>query len=248
VAIAGLVIGSFLNVLILRSESLKTILYTRSYCPKCKHTLSWKDLVPVFSFVFLRGKCRYCGGKISPQYPTVELVNGLLYLLLFYFFGLSSSFIFYCIVGSLLLVIAVYDLRTQYTPELFVWIALVLAVIGGGYFGNLSLKEVIYGALIGGGLPALLVLVSKEKWMGSGDIKIGLILGFLLGYPNVIVALFLSFVIGAIVGIIYIKIKDKTIKDSLPFTPFLIFSMFAALLWGERIINWYLGSFFLGVN
>ena len=129
------------------------------------------------------------------------------------------------------------------TPETFVWLALVVSVLGGWYFGDFGFLSMIYGGLVGGGVLAFLVLISKEKWMGSGDIKIGLILGFLTGFPVAIFGIFAAFLLGSIAGLIYMKVANKTMKDTLPFAPFLILSTFICLLFGNLVINWYLGSF-----
>lgn len=241
--IIGLCIGSFLNVLVLRIDNLSTVWKGRSFCPHCKHTLSWRDLVPLFSFATLLGKCRYCKKTISWQYPAVELGVGIMFLLLFLKFGIGLALIYYLAIFSVMAVVFIYDLKTQMVPEVFVWIALGLSFLGGWYFGNFSFWEMILGGLIAGGLFALLVLVSKETWMGAGDIKIGLIMGFLLGYPVTIVGLFSSFVLGSIVGLIYMKVANKTIRDSLPFAPFIIASTLFAMIIGRGIITWYWGSY-----
>lgn len=242
--IMGLCIGSFLNVLVLRIDNLSTVWKGRSFCPSCKHTLSWMDLIPLFSFMTLLGKCRYCKKSISMQYPAVEFGVGILFFLLFLKFGLGLALIYYLVTFSILTVVFIYDLKTQLVPETFVWIALGLAFVGGWHFGNFSFIDMIYGGLVGGGLFALLVIVSKETWMGAGDIKIGLIMGFLLGYPVAVLGLFLSFVLGSIVGLIYMKIASKTIKDSLPFAPFIIASTLIAMIIGQGIINWYWSAYF----
>ena len=242
--ILGLVIGSFLNVVIFRVDNLKTIVNSRSYCPSCKHTLGWLDLIPLFSFIFLGGKCRYCKNKISIQYPLVELGMGLVYVLLFFQSGLTLALAYYLIIFSILCVVFVYDLKTQYVIESFVWAALILSLLGSWYFGGLGFWNMILGGLIGGGIPAILVGVSREKWMGAGDIKIGLILGLILGYPVAIFGIFLAFILGSIAGLIYMKFANKTIKDSLPFAPFLITASLISLIFGQAVINWYTGSFF----
>ena len=241
--IIGLSIGSFLNVVIFRIDDLRSIWKSRSHCMNCKKILSWYDLIPFFSFVLLKTKCRYCGTKISWQYPIVEIGTALVFVLLYLTFGISWALIFYLIVFSLLIVVFVIDLKTQMTPETFVWAALILTILGGWYFGGFGFLNMIYGALVGGGLLAILVYVSGEKWMGAGDIKIGLILGALTGYPVAFFGLFLAFILGAVVGLIYIKLRQKTIKESLPFAPFLIFSTLAALIFGNAVVNWYLGAF-----
>ena len=241
--IVGLSIGSFLNVLALRMDKLSTVWRGRSMCPNCKHTLSWYDLVPLFSFAALLGKCRYCRKPISWQYPAVEFCVGAIFALLFLKFGLALSLVYYLVVFSILTVVFIYDLKTQLVPEQFIWIALIISFLGGWYFGNFTFMEMIWGGVIAGGLFGLLVLVSRETWMGAGDIKIGIILGFLLGYPMVIFGLFSAFVLGSIVGLIYIKIRNKTIKDSLPFAPFIIASAFLGLFIGKMVISWYWGNY-----
>lgn len=241
--IFGLIIGSFLNVVIFRIDDLKSIINSRSHCQNCKKILKWYDLVPFISFVLLRAKCRYCGKPISWQYPLVELGTALIYAVLYLAFGLSLATFFYIIIFSLLVVVFIYDLKTQMTPEAFVWAALIISALGGWYFGDFGFLNMLYGGLIGGGILAFLVLVSKEKWMGSGDIKIGLILGFLTGFPVAIFGVFAAFLLGSIAGLIYMKVTNKTMKDTLPFAPFLILSTFISILFGNLVINWYLGSF-----
>jgi len=243
--IIGLVIGSFLNVVILRVDDLKSILNSRSHCPSCKKILRWYDLVPFISFILLKARCRYCNEKISWQYPIVELSTGILFAITYMFFGLTFGTAFYLLVFSILIVILVHDLKTQYVPEGLVWTALVVSLLGSWYFNGNGLGSMIMGGLIGGGFLALLVYISKEKWMGKGDIKVGVILGLIVGYPEVLFALFLSFLLGSIVGLIVIKTAKKSLKDSLPFTPFLIIATFLTLIFGDSAINWYLNSFIL---
>jgi len=241
--IFALILGSFLNVVIFRIDDLKSILNSRSHCQNCKKILKWYDLVPFISFVLLRAKCRYCGKPISWQYALVELGTALVYAILYLAFGLSLATFFYIIIFSLLVVVFVYDLKTQMTPEAFVWAALTVSILGGWYFGDFGFLNMLYGGLIGGGVLAFLVLVSKEKWMGSGDIKIGLILGFLTGFPVAIFGIFAAFLLGSVAGLIYMKVANKTMKDALPFAPFLITATFISIIFGNLVINWYLGSF-----
>ncbi|MCX6808512.1 MAG: prepilin peptidase [Candidatus Berkelbacteria bacterium] len=246
VFLTGLSIGSFLNVVILRIDNLQSILTERSQCPKCKKIINWYDLIPFLSFMLLKAKCRFCNEKISWQYPIVEVGTAFLFLFLFLTLGLSWGLVFYVIVFSLLTVLFVYDLKTETVPEVLVWIALGLAVLGGWYYGHFGLSSMLLGALIGGGPLALLVYVSKERWMGVGDIKIGLILGVLCGYPRSVVAMFSAFVIGSVVGIIYLlltdkKVSQKGLKKSLPFAPFIILATLIGITYGDRILHWYLG-------
>lgn len=244
VFIFGLVVGSFLNVVVFRIDNLKTIWLSRSHCPKCKKTLRWYDMVPFLSYLALGGKCRFCKSKISIQYPLVELFTALFFLLLYLMFGLTLPLFFYLIIFSILMVVFVYDLKFQMVPETFVWAALILALLGSWYFGNFGFLNMIYGGLIGGGILAFIVIISKEKWMGAGDIKIGAILGILCGYPVVFFGMFLAFLVGAIVGLVYIKIVGKTIKAAIPFAPFLIFAAYFSVIFGAAIVSWYWGGLY----
>jgi leader peptidase (prepilin peptidase) / N-methyltransferase len=226
--------------LITRADDLMSIFSTRSRCEHCGTKLAWYDLVPVVSFMLLKARCRYCDKPISWQYPIIELSTGAIFALLYYYVGLNAQLFYYCIVFSILFVIAVYDLRTQYVPEIFVWIALGLSCLGW-LFGNFSFGSMLIGGLISGGFLALLVVFSKERGMGIGDIKVGVILGFLLGLEVSIFGILLSFVSGALIGLLLMAIGRRTVKDAIPFTPFIILSTFIALLFGRYVVNWYLG-------
>jgi prepilin signal peptidase PulO-like enzyme (type II secretory pathway) len=229
-------------------DELKTIINSRSHCPDCRKTIAWYDLIPFVSFVLLWGKCRNCGKKISWQYPLVELGVGSVFLILFLFFSFTPLFFLYALIFSLLTVVFVYDLRTQTVPEAFVWAALILS-LGTFYFikGQPAIP-MLEGALLAGGFLALLVYTSKEKWMGAGDIKIGLILGLLAGFPGALLAMFFSFFSGSILGLIYLfatrgKVDKKGLKTSLPFAPFLILSSFLVITYGKIVVDWYFGLF-----
>lgn len=241
-SVVGLAIGSFLNVVIFRIDDLKSILNTRSRCLHCQKAIKWYDLVPLVSFVLLRGKCRKCRADLSWQYPVVEFATALTFLALFLKFGLSWATVFYCVIFALLIVIFVYDVKTQYILDIFSWPVLIISLLGGWYFGKFDLINILYGVLVGGGILALLVIISKEKWMGMGDIIIGSALGALVGFPRATVLIFLAFIIGSIVGLVLIAFKKKGIKDAVPFAPFLIIAAFIALLFGQHMIDWYLGT------
>jgi len=250
VIILGLIVGSFLNVVIWRLEDLKSIVNTRSHCPKCKKTLSWLDLIPVFSFIFLWGKCRYCKKEISLQYPLVEIGTALVFACIYYHFGFSFVSCILALVSSILIVIFVYDiLKLQIADWLVIAAAaLWLVYLGIDYFfihNSLSIiLNSLYGALALGGFLGLLVLISKEKWMGAGDIGLGAVLGAIVGWPLVLVSTFTAFIFGGVVGLVLISLKKKEMQSQLPFAPFLILGLFVALFWGEKILNWYMGGIF----
>ena len=236
----GLIIGSFLNVLIIRLPKGESVVFGRSKCPKCKKTLSAWELIPVLSYIFLSGRCKNCRKTISIQYPLVELSSGLLFVLFYYLFGLNYLLVFYLLFVAAAIVIFVYDTKYLEIPEIFSWILLVLALVIGIWQSSFPFSNFLLGGLIGGGILGILVGVSNEKLMGSGDIKIGLAFGFLLGYPRALLFLLLSFMIGAIVGVIMMLFSDKKLKSEVAFAPFMIIAGIIVLIWGDTIINSYL--------
>ncbi len=256
----GLSIGSFLNVVIYRLEKEENYLWGRSYCPHCKRTLNWKDLVPVFSFLILLGRCRHCHKKISWQYPLVEILTGLIFLLIFNHsaelftlalgqnsqnfenFGfqlLNLLFLFY--ISSVLIVIFVYDLKHYIIPDKVLFPAIVITFL---YQLILNPKSYILNPIlsgIGASLFFLLIfLISGGSWIGFGDVKLAVLLGLILGFPNVLVGLFLAFLFGAIIGLLLMIFRKKGLKSEVPFAPFLITGTFLAMLFGKEIIAWYL--------
>ena len=260
--IFGLAIGSFLNCVIYRLErvekepssfkkELGSFVMGRSYCPHCQHLLSWQDLIPVFSFFILGGKCRYCGKRISWQYPLVELATGILFLLIFIYFNnfLVTGYwlpvtIFWLLVTSFLIIIFVYDFKHYIIPDKVIYPAIVIAFIYNLITGyRLPVTGYLLAAFAAAGFFLFIVLISRGKWMGVGDIKLAFLIGLLLGWPNTLLALFLAFLIGAIIGLGLIILKKKTIKSELPFGPFLILGIYIAFFWGKEIINWYFGLF-----
>lgn len=274
----GLVVGSFLNCVIYRLEQRDKggitsfsqgrpqrkafgFLRGKSFCPHCKHTLKWQDLIPVFSFLFLKGKCRYCNEKISIQYPLVEMATALLFLLILNFKFLISNeflifnfetityFLYLLIISSLLIIVFVYDLKRFIIPDKIVFPAIAVALIFNFYqllathYPLSTVLNNLYAAVGAAGFFLFIVLVSQGKWMGIGDIKLAFLMGLLLGSPHILVALFFSFLIGAIIGIGLILAKRKTLKSEIPFGPFLVIGTFIALFLGEIIINWYWNLF-----
>jgi len=239
--IFGLIVGSFLNCVIYRLEEGKSFLKGRSFCPHCKHKLIWQDLIPIFSFLILRGKCRYCQKPISLQYPLVELATGIIFLSIV-LFNIQYS-IFHILIACFLIVIFVYDLKHYLIPDKIIYPAIVIALIFNFQFlivNEFSIfKFSILSALGAAAFFLLIVLISRGKWMGVGDIKLAFLMGLILGFPNILVALFLAFFIGAIMGIGLIATGKKTLKSEVPFGPFLVAGTFLALFWGQDVINWY---------
>ncbi len=245
VAILGLIVGSFLTAVIHRLPDLRTIIRERSHCPQCKKELGLWDLIPLLSFVVLAGKCRYCSKKISWQYPLVELTTALIFVLIWLNFGLSVYSVFLAIVWAGLIVIAAYDLRKMIIPDEIVWSLVILALL---YFVVRSLNEwslavftsAVVGALIFGGIILIFHYASGGKWMGFGDIKLAGLLGFILGYPEVLVGFFITFLVGGFIGLVLMATGQKGLKDKVPFAPFMIFGFLIAVFWADQILEWYL--------
>lgn len=235
--IFGLIIGSFLNVVVYRLQTEETLM-GRSHCRGCNQQIAWYDNVPVLSFLRLRGKCRKCGDKISWQYPLMEFGVGILFALTgHFFFDVWDSLswvhtIFYLGLFALLAVIFAYDFLTMYIPMSIVWIAIAWTV---AYLGLLqwlfSVSHILispagvvshilsaFGAFV---FFWLMVWWSDETWMGMGDAYVAFLIGLAVGYPGVLWALTLSFGLGAIVGSVLIALGKKGRKSQIPFAPFL---------------------------
>lgn len=251
----GLILGSFTNVLVLREETGETI-GGRSHCPHCKRTLAWFELVPVLSYVLLRGRCRTCSAPISLQYPLVELLVALGVILI----GIAPIDLIQKIFGIpivlLIAAIAVYDLRTTYIPDLWSYcLALLASVYGVFSLDSLTLQS--FAVFIAAGpLVALPLFVlwrmSQGRWMGFGDVKLVLSFGWILGVIQGFLALGLAFVLGAVVGLILIGITrfvhtrwGFTMKSEVPFGPFLVFAL--CLVWFSGLHGYDLASFFLRI-
>lgn len=239
VFLAGACAGSFLNVVICRLPRGKSVVFPPSHCPSCLHKLGLIDLLPVVSFIALKGKCRYCGCRISPQYSVVELVTGVLLVLVWLQYGFTWAFLRCAILLSLLVAAAVIDLQHKIIPDKLNLAGLLLGVP----FLLISREAFFSGAagfLAGGGLLLLIAVVSKGG-MGGGDIKLAAVMGLYLGWKYLLLALFLAFVAGGAVGILMILLRLKGRKDAVPFGPCLALGAVAAVLAGGKIIPWYTG-------
>lgn len=251
--ILGLIIGSFLNVVILRLNTDRS-LGGRSACMSCQNKLSWYELIPVFSFLVLRGRCRTCKTKISIQYPLVELASGLIFATLFLkfqdvFFSNSLAFVFtyayYVFTFSLLLVISVYDIRHKIIPDR---LSIILAIVAfvGLFFVNTdsslnfyphlpSVLEFLSGLIIA--FPfAFLWLVSGGRWIGLGDAKLAVSLGWLLGLSRALSGVVVGFWIGAVAGLALVVFSRKHgMKSEIPFAPYLVLGVFLAFIFELHI-------------
>jgi prepilin signal peptidase PulO-like enzyme (type II secretory pathway) len=240
-SVFGLIIGSFLNAVIHRLRTKESIITKRSACPQCHHILAAADLVPLLSFAGLWGKCRYCQKPISWQYPLVELFTAIIFVLGYLAIGINNSLalLTFYIFSGFLIVIFVYDLKHYLILDRISLPALFIALVL-----NLLLGKSIINLIIASSVPAgfflLQLIVSKGKWIGGGDIRLGLVMGAMLGWPKVLVALSMSYISGAIIGILLIIIKKKKLDSQIPFGTFLAAATLIALLYGDQLFNWYL--------
>lgn len=245
VFLLGLCVGSFLNVVILRTHE-REHLDGRSRCPSCRATLGWFDLVPVFSFLVLKGRCRQCKAPISFQYPLVELATGAIFLLMYLRAAggpqMEMTLLRDLIFSAFLIVIFVYDLRYFLILDRFTIPAMILAIVFNLWLG-MSAWSLIAGAAFIGGFFLLQYVISRGKWIGDGDIRMGVLMGLMLGLSQGLVALFLSYVIGAAASLLLLACKKATPQTRIPFGTFLSIGTFLALVAGEPLLDWYLGLF-----
>lgn len=247
IAIIGLIIGSFSNVCIYRIPKGESINFPPSHCQNCKHKLGFFDLFPVLSYVCLRGKCRYCGEQISAQYAIIELITGCSYAYSFYHFGFTIDAILACVFISVVLILTVIDWRYMILPTGVIVFGSVVAVVGKGMLAYLHhdssiMIKSILGGIIGYGVVALVfyvcLWVMKKEGMGYGDVRYLGMIG-LFTSPSLV---FLTLLIGSVIGSIYGLILYRRNKESLefPFGPFLSIGALISLFYGEQIISSYI--------
>ena len=236
----GLCIGSFLNVCIYRIPREESIVFPGSHCMKCGYELKWYDLIPVVSYISLRGKCRKCGDRISIQYPIVELLNAVIYLIIYLEYGYSLDTLKFMVLVSFLIVIAVIDFKTMFVYTNTIIVGAVFGVIFTlvqWYTEKSFPLDNIYGALIGTVVIGAIVLVTHG--MGEGDIEIVAVSGLFLGAKCSIFMLFSGVVLGGIVAAIILILKLKDRKDEIAFGPYLAVGSILSVLVGNQIMNWY---------
>lgn len=252
----GLAVGSFLNVVIYRTLHGESPFVGRSKCPGCKKTIRALDNIPLVSYILLRGKCRYCKRVISLRYPVVEFLTGVLFVWWFIagslFFRLTQfpfihlQPIIWLVIGLLLLSLFFTDLYYGVLPDVLVFLLVGVSLV---YRLVLTLSGVMqprdFWLYIGSSIGALLfflllILVTRGRGMGLGDAKIAMALGLILGWPSIAVALFVSFISGALVALALLIVGKKKFGQTIPFGPFLIFGTFVALIWGDKLWSTYL--------
>lgn len=244
--ILGLVVGSFLSAFTYRWPKGISIARGRSLCPHCKKTISWYDNIPLLSFLILRGKCRNCGKKISLRYPLIELSTASLFVLVnvVHPFTLLANEVgqalltpYYLLLTSALIAIFITDFESMLIPDNLVYLLLGIILFLLLFSSNDNFYKILLTGFVVSFVFLLLHLITRGRGMGLGDVKLVLPLGIILGWPNVIIWLFLSFVIGAVVGIVLISFKKASFGKQIAFGPFLILAFFITLFWGKLLVK-----------
>jgi len=237
--IVGITFGSFFNVVGLRVPKKESIVYPRSFCPKCQAQLKWFELIPILSFFILKGKCRNCRTKISILYPLMELITGLLFVFSFYQIGFQGELIVAFTLVSLLIIITVSDLAYQIIPNKVLLCFAIILFIERLIFPLSPWYDFLLGALTGFLLLYIIALLSKGG-MGGGDIKLYFVIGLVLGVKGVLLAFFVSTLIGALFSVFGILIGKLHRKSAIPFGPFISFGAIVTYFYGQELLEWYI--------
>lgn len=242
----GSAFGSFLNVVV--DRMMKGAKITgRSYCDHCRKVLSPYDLVPVLSFLYLGGRCRYCGRKLSWQYPAVELLCGGLFTLSFWYLAAADKLFvalpFYFLLVFVMVAVSVVDIKYSLIPTTFIYFTSLVALIYQ-YFMLDSQQFVNYviAAFAASLFFMIIVVLTRGRGMGIGDAVLAFLMGLVLGPGNVVLAIFLAFFLGASVATVLLSVGRKRFGQTIPFGPFLVLGFFISLFWGQLILSWYWGA------
>jgi leader peptidase (prepilin peptidase)/N-methyltransferase len=239
----GLIIGSFLNVVIYRLPEKESIVKPGSHCPQCNTNLKAIDLIPVVSFLINRGKCKYCGASISWQYPFVELLTAFFFLGAYLKFGLSFELLIMLILLSALIVISFIDYKYMIIPNIITYSGIVIGLLSALFFNYFT----IFSSLLGIVIPALILLVIAlifKGGMGMGDVKLASMLGAFLGTTYTLAGIFIGSLLGSVIGLSLMGLGILERKDRIPFGPFICFGAVIMIFFGEFLIDWYVSFFF----
>lgn len=244
VFIFGLCVGSFLNVCIYRLPASESIAHPRSRCMDCNSMIAFYDNIPLFSYLWLKGRCRHCGVKIGLRYPTVELLGGLFALATFLKFGLGPEALIYYAFIACLLVVTFIDLDHRIIPDVITLPGIPIFFAASFALPDMTFKASLIGILAGGGSLYLVAwvyrLLTKKEGMGGGDIKLLAMMGALLGLKGVIFTIFLSSLVGTLSGLAVMLQSRKGMKLAVPFGPFLSLGGITYIFLGTQVIDWYL--------
>lgn len=226
----GAVVGSFLNLVTIRFPLKKSVIFPPSHCQNCGNMLKPYDMIPIFSYLLLKGSCRYCASKISIQYPLVEILMGILFTLLFFHFGFTIDFVQAAAFTSMIIISAFIDINLGILPDFFNLLILIF-----GLFHNIWNKQIyasILGILLGFIIMGSIYFLSQGG-MGAGDVKFTIALGAFLGPTKLLICIFVAFINGAAIGLLLVFFRKKGFKSTIPFGPFLAFGAFCGLIFDE---------------
>src|SRR6056297_1108967 len=238
----GLMVGSFLNVVIYRLPEDESIVFPSSHCPNCNHKLKIYDLIPVVSYLLLSGKCRYCDHEISVQYPLIELLTGIIFLLMYLKYGFSAKLIILLILILALISSSVIDFRFKIIPNKITYPGIILGLILSIFFEHITILNSFLGAVIPSGLLFLIAFFYK-KGMGMGDVKLVAMIGAFIGWKYTLLGIFFGSLLGSIIGLTLIGIGIIDRKTRIPFAPFISFGTLISILYGQVIVDFYLSLF-----
>ncbi len=241
-ALLGAVVASFLNVCIDRVPRNMSLISPASHCPSCQHRLAVKDLIPIFSYLYLRGRCRYCGAAIGQRLLWMEIGTATFFVLLYLFYGLTLELALAIFYGSLFIVLTVIDFEQYIIPNRIVYPAAVVSLLVAILRPDGTASESLIGGSAGLGIFLVVAIISRGG-MGWGDVKMAALVGLITGFPLVFIAIFLSIIGGGLLALLLLLTGVKKRKEAIPFGPFLSLAAMVTLLWGSNILNWYLGLF-----
>ena len=232
----GLIVGSFLNVVIARLPERRSLWHPGSACPGCGAAIAWYDNLPLLSFALLRGRCRACALPISWRYPVVEAA-----------FGPTARFVVAAALLAALIAITAIDLQLQIIPNAITLPGIVAGLLANLGTGAVPWLDALIGVLVGGGVFVAIILgyalLFREEGMGLGDAKLGAMLGAFLGWKALLFSLFVAVIVGGVLAIVLLATGLRGRKDPIPFGPFLALGGATGLFWGEKVVAWYLSGF-----
>lgn len=241
--VIGTALASFINVLVWRIHKKVGFVKGRSYCESCSNELAWYHNIPVLSYFILRGSCAFCHKKIPRIYPVSEFVLGLFFLFIFYWYQFSFSLEFFrdLIILLFLFFIFLYDFRFREILDIPTLVFGSVFFAFSGVLGWHSWASMVIGILIGSGFFLLQYVVSKGKWIGGGDIRLGFLMGVILGWPQILVALFIAYLLGAVSSLVLVAMKKKKLASETAFGTYLTLATFVTMFFGNQVLDWYLG-------
>jgi leader peptidase (prepilin peptidase)/N-methyltransferase len=240
--VAGLLIGSFLNVVIARVPERRSIWRPGSACPGCGAVIAWYDNIPILSFLVLRARCRACGTRISWRYPLIEAITAALFAAAAWRFGPTPDAVVAAALLAVLVALTAIDLEHQIIPDVISLPGILAGTLANLATGRVPWLESLLGIVVGGGV-FLVIILARGGGMGGGDMKLGAMLGAFLGWKVVLLAVFVAVVFGGILAVTLIATGLRGRKDPIPFGPFRAAGGAAGLFWGERVVRWYLSGF-----